>query len=138
MQIGHGAGLDPPSESVAHHEFVAFAQLDEKGSQIGEIVAVVGVSHNDVFAMRRLEPSHESAAVSLLIHDDDSGAGGGGNRRGTVAATVVRDDHLSGDAMFLHGRERLANARFQGLGLVQAWHDHRKLDGSRVAHDGSL
>ena len=47
---GHRAGHDPAPEAVAHHQVVALAQLLDERLDRREVVAVVGVAHDDVSA----------------------------------------------------------------------------------------
>ena len=65
VQRRHGVGLDAAFETIAHHELVAVAQFLEKGTEVREIVTVVGVAHDDVLAAGRLDAALKRAAVTF-------------------------------------------------------------------------
>src|SRR5258706_9878182 len=44
---GHGAWPNPSLKAIAHHQVVAFAPLQNESRNVGEIVAVIGVTHDD-------------------------------------------------------------------------------------------
>src|SRR5579859_40838 len=52
VQRRHGAGLDPAAKAIAHDEVIAAAEFIDKIRDLAEIVAVVGVAHDDVFTAR--------------------------------------------------------------------------------------
>ena len=92
MERRHGAGGDAAGEAVAHDELVAGAQRGDEGVEIGEIVAVVGVAHDDVLAAGRLDAAGEGRAVAADRDRDDAGAFGGRDRLAAVGRAVVGDE----------------------------------------------
>src|SRR5260370_41526966 len=51
VQRRYGAGLDA-AKAIAHNEVVATARFVDEIWHLAEIVAVIGVTHDDVFAAR--------------------------------------------------------------------------------------
>ena len=49
----HGPGLDPALEAIAHHEVAACPQLLDERHEVGEIIAVIGIAHDDIDAACR-------------------------------------------------------------------------------------
>ena len=45
---GHGAGPDAAEKAISHHDVIAVAKLCDERGERAEVVAVVGVAHNDV------------------------------------------------------------------------------------------
>ena len=60
----HGSGLDGAGEAVAHDEVVAFVEFWEEARKMFEVVAGVGVGHEDVLAARGLDTGDEGGAVA--------------------------------------------------------------------------
>jgi len=136
VQRGHGVARDPALEPVAHHELVAGAQAFHERADRGEVVAAVGVGHDDVAAARRLDAAHQRGAVPLLRDLDDARAGLLGERLRAVGAAVVGDEDLARGAGVREAGERGAYAGGDRLRLVEARHEHRDLDGG-LGHAGS-
>src|ERR1700730_4391335 len=87
---------DTALEAVAHHEIGAVAQLDQEWHQIGEIIGLVGIAHDDVLTARRLDSAQESRAIAARRNWHESGALSHGDLAGTVRAAVVSDQDLAG------------------------------------------
>ncbi len=49
----HRARSDAALEAVSHHQVKPFAQLIDEGIEILEVIAVVGVAHDAIAALRR-------------------------------------------------------------------------------------
>ena len=127
VQRRHGARRDPAPEPVAHHQVRALAQFVNERHQVGEIVAVVGVAHDDVLAAGRDDAAHQRVAVTLVADRHHPGAGVGGQLLAAVRAAVVGDQHLTADTALGQESNSLADARRHGLCLVEARHDHGQL-----------
>jgi hypothetical protein len=129
VRPGHRALLDDAAQPAAHHQVVAAPQQVHELAEPGEVVRVVGVSHDDERAARFLDAALERAAVAPDVVPHDPRPGGLGDPRGVVGGPVVDDEHLAGDRALREEAPRLADARGDGLLLVQAGHQHRELDG---------
>ena len=127
VQRGHGPGRDAAGEPVAHHQVRALAQFVNERHQGSEIIAVVGVAHDDVLALGRDDAAHQRVAVALLADRDDAGARLGGQLLAAVCAAVIGDEHLTADTARGQESHRLGHARRHGLRLVEAGHDHGQL-----------
>ena len=127
VQRRHRPGRDPAPEAVAHHQVRALAQFVNERHQVGEIVAVVGVAHDHVFAVGGDDPAHQGVAVTLVADRYHPGAGAGGQPLTAVGAAVIGDQHLAADTAFGQESNSLADARRHGLCLVEARHDHGQL-----------
>jgi hypothetical protein len=66
MQPWHGAGRDAALEPVAHDELGAPAQLRHEWTQVGKVVAVVGVAHDHVTATGGANSGLQRSAVAAL------------------------------------------------------------------------
>src|SRR5690606_30345551 len=101
----------------------ARAQLFHEGVEVREIVAVVGIAHDDVSAARRSNATGKRRAVALLGDVDDAGAGPFRNLLTAVGRAVVGDEHF---ARYAGAREKvacLADAYGQRLRLVETRHE---------------
>src|SRR5438132_176860 len=74
MQWRHRSGLDAAHESVAHYEVVIVAQLFQEWPKVGEIIAVIRVTHDYVFPARRGDAAHQRIPVSFPFHLDHPGS----------------------------------------------------------------
>ena len=120
---GHGAGLDLAGEAIAHDEVIAVAEFGDKGAEIGEVVAVVGVAHDEVAATGGGAGGVEGRAVATDGNVNDAGTVCECDRLRAVGRPVVAEDDLAGDA---RGREealRFSEAERERLGFVEAGHD---------------
>ena len=64
VQERHGLGADAAAKAIAHHEVGAVAKLGEEARDVRELVAVVGVGHEDVLAARGANAGVEGSAVA--------------------------------------------------------------------------
>ena len=103
VQRRHGAGLDAAREAIAHDQFGAVAQPRHEGVERGEIIAVVGVAHDDVAAAGRGDAAEQRRAVALCGDRHDARAERVGDLLRAVGAAIVGDQHLAGDAAPMRG-----------------------------------
>jgi hypothetical protein len=103
----HGAGMNPARETVAHHDIGARLEGGEHGAGFAEIVAAVGVGHDDVAAAGGVDAGVEGVTVAALGDGDDAGAGRFGEGLGAVGAAVVGDENFTGNAEGFEGRASL-------------------------------
>ena len=66
VQLRHGAGHDAALEAVAHDQLVSRAKLRDEIVKPAEIVAVVGIAHDDVTAARGMDAAAQRAAVAAF------------------------------------------------------------------------
>ena len=64
MQGRHRSGADAAAKAIAHDELGAATELGEEARSVRELVAVVGVSHQYVFAACREDAGVECRAVT--------------------------------------------------------------------------
>src|SRR5262249_39432829 len=57
VQPGHRSWLDAALETVAHHQFVSFAESVEEATRLAKIIGIVCVTHDDIASPCRLYAS---------------------------------------------------------------------------------
>src|SRR5437879_3304229 len=72
MERWHGTRADAAREAVAHHEVVTLPKLLHERTDRGEVVAVVGIAHDDEAPTGSSDATEQRAPVSLLLHIDHS------------------------------------------------------------------
>ncbi len=122
VQWGHGSRFDLAAEAIAHDEVVAGFEFGEEAWEFAEVVAGVGVCHEDVLAARGFDAGHEGCPVAADRDGDDTGAFVDGDFLGAVGAAVVGDDDLAGYVVVAEGGDGLANAESERLCFVEAGH----------------
>ncbi len=115
-------GLMLAAEAVAHDEVVAFFEFGEEAGQMVEVVAGIGVGHEDVLAVGGFDAGHEGCAVAANRDGNDAGAFVGGDLLRAVGAAVVGDDDLAGDVVVAECSDGLPNAEGECLCFVEAGH----------------
>src|SRR6185369_13523830 len=68
VQPGHRIPLDTSFETVTHHQVETVTQLVEERTEVTEVVAVVGVPHDDRTAAGCLNPAEQGTAVTFFGH----------------------------------------------------------------------
>ena len=107
MEGWHRAGFDGAAasgESAALHQLEAFAQFFDELGRFQQIVAVIGVGHDDVLAASGGNASLQGRAVTAVGDADDSGTTFGSNSARSVGAAVIGDDHFTANAGFVKQR----------------------------------
>jgi hypothetical protein len=99
VQCRHRSWLDPPAKAITHNQIVSFSQSNEKRHQVCEIVAVIGVPHDDVIRASRLNTCNESAAITAICHPDNAGAKTSRNFYRVISAPIIRDHDLASDLL---------------------------------------
>ena len=74
VQSRHSARLDAAGEAIADHKLAAVVEPAQEAVESEEIIAVVGIAHNDVGAARRRDAGLQRVAVALCRHGDHAGA----------------------------------------------------------------
>ena len=52
MQRRHGRFRDPAAKAVSHHDVIALAELFHEAVEVGEVVGIVAVAHDDIATAR--------------------------------------------------------------------------------------
>src|SRR6185369_6717532 len=74
MQRRHSSGLDLALEAVAHDEIVALLKLGEETGQVPEVIAGVGIGHQDILATSVCDAGHQRGSIASHRYVDDAGA----------------------------------------------------------------
>ena len=125
------AGWQP----AALHEVVPVAELLDELRHLQEVVAVVGIAHDDELAPRGGDAAYECVAVAPGGHLDDARPHAPCNVLRAIRASVVRHDDLAGGAAGAQRHVRLVDAYGQRVRLVEAGHHDRHLH-RRVGGNG--
>jgi len=72
VQGWHGTGLNAAQEAIAHHQLTSLAQFLQQSRHISEVVAAVGIAHDDISAARGADPAHQGTAVSFARDADNA------------------------------------------------------------------
>src|SRR6202008_2168280 len=86
VQRRHRTRLDATKEPIAHHQLIAGTKFRDEEIQAAEIVAVVGIPHNDVTAARCADTGQQGAAITLLGNRYDASTLHGSDLLRTVYA----------------------------------------------------
>ena len=124
-------GLDAASESISHDEVGSATKCFDEWAQVREVVAVIGVAHDDELALGVGDAGGECSAVSPNRNIDDTSTFGSGNVLRTISASVVCDHDLAIDAQTFDRRLCLADTHRKRFGLVEARKDNREFHGDR-------
>ena len=101
MQERHRAGhhrAAPCGQAAALHEVVTLTQALHEPRDLEEVVAVVGIAHDDEPAARGVDAGHQRVAVALVRHMDDTRAVPLGDGHRPIFAAVVGNNHFAVDA----------------------------------------
>src|SRR5215469_5448713 len=123
VQLRHGAWLDAAPEAVPHDQVGALAELGHERHQVGEIVAVVGVAHDDVLAAGGRDTAHEGVAVALLLDGHHARARVGREPLAAIGAAVIGDQNLAVDTGLAKEANSLVHTGRYRLGLIETRHD---------------
>ena len=140
VQRRHRAGAMPPLKRLPITSSSPARSRSTNGSRLGEVVAVVGVAHDDVLAAGGLDPAHERAAVPLGRDVDDPRAVRARRSPASRRSSRCRRRSPRRGRRCARGFLGLVDADRERLGLVEARHDDRELDrlGRRWAWRGIL
>src|SRR5262249_2449726 len=62
----------PSGQATSLYEIIAFAQFGNKPGEFEEIIAIVGITHNNVFSSCRGNATHKRMAIASSSHGDDT------------------------------------------------------------------
>ena len=129
----HRARFDLSGKTISHHHFAAFAPLRHKSRHFGEIIAIVGITHDDESAARRANSGLQRRAIPALRNWNHSCAMRLHNFDRAVRRTVVRNYHFAAQSSFLERFLRFLHANSNRIRFVQAGDHHRNVN--RIAGD---
>src|ERR1700676_57299 len=128
MQRRHGPRQDSAFEAIPHYQVVTFPQFVDKQVGLREVVAVVGIAHQDVAASRCSDASAQCAPVAAYLNRNYARPVCCRNLLRSVRAAVIAADHFPADSVLLHCAKRFLDARRNRRPLVKTWHHHGELD----------
>jgi hypothetical protein len=127
MERRHGTWRYPTPKSITHHEIRTSTESFKERRESREVVAVVGIAHDDVPAAGSQDPTEQSVAVSTLGYGDHASASALRYKLTTIRAAVISNDDFSVNVVLCQERDSLPDARTDGLGFIQAGHEHCEL-----------
>ncbi len=97
IQERHRARHDLAAKARTHDVLMPFANLVHKARELGEVVRVVGIPHEDVVAPGILEAELDRGPVTLVgaLHDSRTGLLGNSDR--VVRAAIVAHEDFASD-----------------------------------------
>ncbi len=123
VEPGHRAGTNRAFESIAHDDVGPAAQPVDEPAEIGEIVAVVAIAHDDVAAASVRKAAPQGVAVTLERMPDHAGPCSDGDLAAAVGMSRCRRSALHRlNAEPLHRLPSLVDADRQRALFVQARH----------------
>jgi len=128
MEWRHGIGRNPSLKPISHDQIVSSPQLFDKWAQVRKVVAVVGVTHDDVLATRRFNAAHKRASITFLGHMNHARVQISGDFWRTIGAAVIRDNYFAVDAELIESLFRLLYTGWQGLSFIKTGHHNGQFD----------
>ncbi len=129
VQRRHGALGDAAGKAVAHHQLLAPAQFVQERAEVGEIIAVIGVPHDDKPPLGRGDAAGQRGAVAPGGDGHDPRPGRRRQGLRSVGAAVVRHQDLARHAVLVQPAPGLLHADGYGLRLVEARHHDAEFHG---------
>jgi hypothetical protein len=123
---GHGArdDLSPASwHAAAHDEVGAGAELFDEGFDFSEVVAEIGVTHDEESSVGGFHSGAEGVAVAFFGDIDNVGAELAGYVLGSVGAAIVGDEDFALDSGSRESALGCGNAIGQCFSLIEAGHE---------------
>src|SRR5207249_9804858 len=113
------ARFDFSFEAIAHHNFITFAPFCAKARHLREIIAVIGIAHDDELSARLFNSLAQCMTVAPQLGMNNSGAVLLGGFDRTLRGSIIRDDDFALNACFFEGSNGLVDAKCDGLRLVE-------------------
>ncbi len=127
VQRRHSPRLNSALKTISHHQIIAFPELLHKRHQMQEIITVVCISHNYIFAKGAVAAAYQGRAVPFFLHFHDSCAVVGRNLPGAVRTPIVGNYNLSIYPALSKKSFGLADTGCQCLRLIEAGHQYCQL-----------
>src|SRR2546428_1930686 len=134
MMPSHRARFDFSFEAIAHHNFIAFAPFCAKARHLREIIAVIGIAHDDELSARLFNSLAQCMTVAPQRGMNNSGAVLLGDFDRTVSGSIIRDDDFAMNACFFEGSNGLVDAKCDGLRLVETRNNYGDLKSLMQRH----
>lgn len=121
----HSPWQNSALEPRAHHQVVALPQRRHQTRQVGKVVGIVRIAHDNVAAARLGDALHIGGAVAAgrLVHHPRPARARDFNR--AVRRAVIGHDNFALQAGRRQGGRGARNARANGVLFVQARHHDR-------------
>jgi hypothetical protein len=132
VQKGHGARPYPALKTIAHHKLGSGTEFVQEDWNRSEIIAVVGVTYQNVLAACGCDSAHEGTPVPLDAYVDNTGTHPLRDLDGAITAAIVRYDHLACNIGLPENALCFADTRCQSFRLVQTRHHHREFERFRL------
>ena len=133
MQQGHGAPADAAAEAVADDQGIPRAQRCDESVELGEVVAAVGVRHDDEPAPGGFDATEQRTAIAAARDGYDARARLAGELGRAVRGAVVGNQHFTRDGGALEKAARFAHAGCNRFCLVETRHEDRQFQRGRLA-----
>src|SRR5689334_16070344 len=110
MKGGHRAIFDAAPKAISHHQFCAVPKLFDEAWNVAEVIAIVGIAHDNEPAACSGNSTHQSAAIASFTDGNDPRPEIFGDFNGSIGAAVVGNDDFTRDTSLRNRCLRLANA----------------------------
>ena len=104
MKKRHGArsyNAATGREAAPLHNVEPFTQFFHELCCLQEIIAIIGIAHNDIFPSSCKNSAHEGTAISSLSYVDQAGPELRRDNLTPIRATVIGDDDFSCYFLFI-------------------------------------
>src|SRR5215469_15283111 len=129
----HGPRLDAALKPVPYDQVISLSQFLDEGQKAREIVAIVGIAHDDVLAACVRTAIKEGCSIAPDWDMDDPGTTSPGNILRTIAGAVIANDNFPLNPALFEKTLSLSNAGFERFPFVQARHQDCQLDLRRLS-----
>ncbi len=129
MQGWHGTRGNAAAKTITHHQVDAGTQPLDIRREIGKIVAVVGVTHDDELALRGLHASHQRGAITGRRRMDNARPGACRHLNRSVGGSIVCHQHFPMNTRPANVVERGKHTAAYRFLLVEARHENSQLKG---------
>ena len=126
VQPWHRPRFDPAAQSRTHHQVVAGAQSVHEALQVGQVVGLVRIRHQDEATAGFFEATAQCVSIATPRFFNDAGAGPPCHFCRPVVGTVVHHHYFARYPQTPHGLDRLGDTRTDGFDFVQAGQDDRQ------------
>ncbi len=94
----HRPRRDAAVKPGAHAQVMSFDQLADHRDALGEVIAAVAITHQDIVPIGRLAPAYEGRAIAPSRYGNHARTKRFGKRLAAVGRTIVSDDDFTRQA----------------------------------------